>query len=119
MLDIHCLDEHPLNALPEIWIDRIRKDCQFPRLLVSPDIPCLDIVAAAIIIRRDVTNIFVDYRVYLRWCETFCRGQLGQEQRQQKNDGQSNQNLEHLTLIIAMSEAKYRHPWSAFVTAGL
>jgi len=109
MLDIHCFDEHPLSVLLEIWIDWISKDCQFPRLLVSPDMPSLDIVAAAIIIPRDVTKTFVDYRIYLGWCETLNRSLLRQEQRQQKYNGQSNQNLEHLTLIIATSEAKYRY----------
>src|SRR6516165_1173578 len=84
-------DEHPLNVLLEIWIDSISKDCQFPQLLVSPDIPRLDIAAAAILIGRDIADAFVNYRVHLHGWETLGRGQLGQDQRQQKYDGQSNQ----------------------------
>jgi hypothetical protein len=125
MLAIHSFNEHPLNVLLEIWIDRISKDRQFPQLLVSPDIPYLDIVTAAIITRRDVTNTFVDYRIYLGWCETLGRSLFGQEQRKQKNQKSRTSNTDHRDVRSQISvsvkrvcygRALINDPWNGITT---
>ncbi len=69
----------------------ISKDCQLPRFLVGLDIPRLDTAEAVIIVRRDIANTSVNYRFHVPWCETLGEGELGQKQRRQKYDGESNQ----------------------------
>src|SRR6266487_3590728 len=68
--NIQHLDKNPLNVLLERWINPIREDGHVPELFVGPDIPRLNVCATTIIIRSDVSNTLMNYRLDLCWRDT-------------------------------------------------
>src|SRR5437762_2322511 len=70
VLNAQRLDEDPLNVLLKRWVNLVGEDRQIPELLVSLDIPCLDVCATTIVIRSDVSNALMNYRLDLCWCGT-------------------------------------------------
>src|SRR6266853_5585100 len=79
--NIQRLDKNPLNVLLKRWVNPIREDRQIPKLFVGLNIPGLDVCATPIIIRSDVSNALMNYRLDLCWRNTLGERQTRQEQR--------------------------------------
>src|SRR2546423_11720090 len=93
--NIQRLDKNPLNVLLKRWVNPIREDHQIPQLLVGPDIPRLNVRASTIVIRSDVSNVLINYRLDLFRRDTLGERQTWQEQRQRdKNENESWHNHE-------------------------
>src|SRR5436853_3681727 len=58
--NIKRLDKNPLNVLLECWVNPIREDRQIPKPLVGLNVPGLNVSAAAIIVRSDVSNAMMN-----------------------------------------------------------
>src|SRR5438874_12614216 len=73
--NIQRLDKNPLNVLLKRWVNSIREDRQIPKLFVGLNIPGLNVCAATIIIRSDVSNALMNYGLDFSW-----RNTLGERQ---------------------------------------
>jgi hypothetical protein len=88
--NVQRLDENVLNVLLKLRVNPIREDRQIPEFLVGPDIPRLDVCATTIVIRSDVSNPLMNYRLDFRWRGTLTKCQTWQEQRRcDKNENES------------------------------
>src|SRR6266404_8513022 len=79
--NIQRLDKNPLNVILKRWVNPSREDRQIPKLLVGLNIPGLNVCATTIIIRCDVSNALMNYRLDLCWRNTLGERQTWQEQR--------------------------------------
>src|SRR5437016_6739278 len=104
--NVQRLNKNPLNVLLDRWVDPIRKDRQIPKLFVGPNIPSLNVCAAPIIIRSDVSNALISYRLDLCWRDTLGERQTRQQQR--RSDQNENQSRHELKKP---NETKISHRW--------
>jgi hypothetical protein len=65
-LNSQRLDEKVLNVLLKLRVNPIREDRQIPELLVGLDIPRLNVCTTTIVIRSDISNALVNYRLDFR-----------------------------------------------------
>jgi hypothetical protein len=79
--NVQRLDKNPLNVLLERWVNPIRENRQIPKLLVGLNILGLNVRATPIIIRSDISNALINYRLYLCWRDTLGERQTWQQQR--------------------------------------
>jgi hypothetical protein len=88
--NVQRLDKNPLNVLFERWVNPIREDRQIPKPLVGLNIPGLNVCPTTIIIRSDVSNALINYRLDLCWRDTLGERQTRQQQRHSdKNESES------------------------------
>jgi len=76
--NVQRLDKNLLNVLLERWVNPIREDRQIPKLFVGLNIPGLNVCAAPIIIRSDISNALINYRLDLCWRDTLGEHQTWQ-----------------------------------------
>src|SRR6266404_656197 len=89
------LNENVLNVLLEVRVNPIREDRQIPKLLVGPDTPRLNVCATTIVVRSDVSNALMNYRLDLCWRGTLRKRQRRRQQRYCKeNDDESGHRRE-------------------------
>src|SRR2546427_5932042 len=93
--NVQRLDKNPLNVLLKRWVNPIREDRQIPKLLVGLNIPGLNVCPATIIIRSDISNALINYRLNLCWRGTLGERQTRQQQRHRdKNEKESRHECE-------------------------
>jgi hypothetical protein len=93
--NVQRLDKNPLNVLLKRWVNPIGENRQIPKLLVGLNIPGFNVCAATIIIRSDVSNALVNYRLDLCRRDTLGERQTWQEQRHRdKNEYKSRHKCE-------------------------
>jgi hypothetical protein len=93
--NIQRLDKNPLNVLFERWVNPIREDRQIPKLFVGLNIPGLNVCAAPIVIRSDVSNAPINYGLDLCRRDTLGERQTRQQQRHSdKNENESQHECE-------------------------
>src|SRR5260370_139173 len=93
--NVQRLDKNPLNVLLKRGVNPVREDRQIPELLVGPDFPRLNVCATTIIIRSDVSNALMNYRLDLCWRNTIGDRQTWQKQRRRdKNENESRHESE-------------------------
>ena len=63
--NVNRLDKNPLHVLLERWLNPIREDRQIPKLLVGLNIPGLNVCAATVVVRSDVSNALINDRLDL------------------------------------------------------
>jgi hypothetical protein len=90
ILNVQRLDKNPLNVLLERWVNPIREDRQIPKLFVGLNIPGLNVCAATIVVRSDVSNAPMNYGLDLFWRNTLGERQTWFDQRHRdKNENES------------------------------